>query len=91
MAMKEIDLARVKDKEGLHFLLQESLDLPEYYGNNLDALWDCLTEIGTETELVFRNFASLENDAELKQYAAKFKILLEQAADENPCLKITLS
>lgn len=26
-----------------HQLLQEKLGFPEYYGHNLDALWDCLT------------------------------------------------
>lgn len=27
----------------MHRELREKLDLPSYYGNNLDALWDCLT------------------------------------------------
>ncbi len=27
----------------LHSVLKEKLQLPEYYGKNLDALWDCLT------------------------------------------------
>ncbi|EPY13126.1 MULTISPECIES: barstar family protein [Paenibacillus] len=28
----------------LHDVLSEVLELPNYYGRNLDALWDCLTE-----------------------------------------------
>lgn len=30
-------------KEKFHEILKNKLDLPKYYGENLDALWDCLT------------------------------------------------
>lgn len=33
----------LKTKEILHQTLKDKLELPEYYGKNLDALWDCLT------------------------------------------------
>ncbi len=29
----------------IHKMIQEKLDLPRWYGNNLDALWDALTGI----------------------------------------------
>ncbi|MFE4711631.1 barstar family protein [Paenibacillus sp. NPDC056722] len=29
--------------ENIHEWLQQSLELPEWYGRNLDALWDCVT------------------------------------------------
>lgn len=35
-----------------HDYLMKALDLPDYYGKNLDALYDCLTEIECEIELV---------------------------------------
>ena len=38
-------------KEG-HDYLMEALNLPDYYGKNLDALYDCLTEIECDIELV---------------------------------------
>ncbi len=40
----EIDLSGVHDKEGLHELLAQKLPLPDYYGKNLDALYDCLVD-----------------------------------------------
>lgn len=27
----------------IHKILKDKLELPDYYGENLDALWDCLT------------------------------------------------
>lgn len=35
-----------------HDYLMEALDLPDYYGKNLDALYDCLCEIDCEIELI---------------------------------------
>lgn len=39
-------------KERGHDYLMEALDLPDYYGKNLDALYDCLTEMECDIELV---------------------------------------
>lgn len=89
MRVVEIRLDEVKDKEGLHYLLKKRLDLPDYYGNNLDALWDCLMEIREETELRFYDFEALKEL--LEQYADKMYITLEQACEENPCLKVSFA
>lgn len=29
----------------IHPIIKEALDFPDYYGGNLDALWDCLTDM----------------------------------------------
>ena len=39
-------------KEEGHDYLMEALNLPDYYGKNLDALYDCLCEIECEIELI---------------------------------------
>lgn len=39
-----IDSRKLTDKESAHKYLKETLGLPDYYGNNLDALHDVLTE-----------------------------------------------
>lgn len=40
-----LDGALLCDREKAHEYLQMVLELPEYYGKNLDALYDCLTEM----------------------------------------------
>ena len=46
-----LDGRRMEGREGLHDELKQKLSLPEYYGNNFDALNDCLGE-RRERELV---------------------------------------
>ena len=46
-----LDGRRMTDRHGMHAELKEKLSLPEYYGDNLDALNDCLGE-RTGRELV---------------------------------------
>ena len=47
--MKNIYLEGERLKSDYHRYLKEKFDFPDYYGENLDALYDCLTEIGIET------------------------------------------
>ncbi len=37
-----LDLTECKYLYEVHQRIQEALDFPDYYGKNLDALWDCL-------------------------------------------------
>jgi len=58
----EIDLTGLDSREELHRLLREALPLPEWYGNNLDALHDALGEMPAPLELIFRNAAGASED-----------------------------
>ena len=44
--MKQIvlDFRDARTPSGIHRVLAEGLDFPPYYGANLDALWDCLSD-----------------------------------------------
>ena len=53
--MKKIQIdGKIIMEEG-HDYLKDVLNFPDYYGKNLDALYDCLTEIGVETEIKLIN------------------------------------
>ncbi|MED3615427.1 MULTISPECIES: barstar family protein [Bacillus cereus group] len=43
MEFLKLDGRQFTSEEVLHKVLKEKLDLPHYYGENADALWDCLT------------------------------------------------
>lgn len=60
---------KIKTIENFHKEIKRALALPDYYGENLDALWDCLTGwIETPLTLVWKNFETsrhfLEGTAE---------------------------
>lgn len=61
--MREIQLdGRAMDtRAALHRHLREALDLPEYYGNNLDALSDCLGEM-RDVEVLLRYSQAMLNN-----------------------------
>ncbi len=73
---------QVFSKADLHSLLKTTLDFPEHYGNNLDALHDCLTDLSKPVLLVLCDYMYLEE--RLGDYAASFLSLLEDTAAENP-------
>ena len=47
-----IDLSGVTDRDSLHQCLRDALPLPEWYGNNLDALYDSMTEMSVPVDPV---------------------------------------
>ncbi|AME07404.1 barstar family protein [Bacillus siamensis] len=52
-----IDGKDITSTEALHRILKDKLDFPDYYGENLNALWDCLTGwIEYPLTLVWKNF-----------------------------------
>lgn len=44
MKVVVLDAGMLKEKKQAHQYLKETLGFPAYYGNNLDALHDCLTD-----------------------------------------------
>ena len=50
--MNEIVLYGEEMEENPHEYIKEKLDFPDYYGENLDALFDCLTEMDRKTIII---------------------------------------
>lgn len=50
-----LDGSRMDGRAGMHAELKEKLALPDYYGDNLDALNDCLGELRERPLVVVEN------------------------------------
>lgn len=78
-----LDARRMQSRKEAHTYLKEKLQFPECYGNNLDALYDCLTEL-QDVEIV------VENGEEAEAYYSKVKRVLKEAAERNSKLRVEL-
>jgi len=82
-----IDGASIHSRDDLHEVLARVLELPEHYGRNLDALWDCLTGwMAPPVEIVWREFAL--SRARLGGYAEQTLEVLRRATGEVPSLTV---
>lgn len=73
-------------REALHEAFAKGLSFPEWYGNNLDALNDCLSELSDEVTVTVKDFGALRDN--LGSYADKLKKVLRCAAAENEKLTV---
>lgn len=82
------DCAEIKNADAFHEMLARAMDFPDYYGGNLDALFDCLTECREDRELILNNWHNLEYA--LKDYSGKALYVFHCACQENPHLTVTM-
>ena len=83
-----LDGKAMRDRPAAHSHLAERLDLPTCYGRNLDALYDMLTEIGADTEIILMDPAAVAE--QLGKYGEALLSTMQEAAENNPHLTITL-
>ena len=81
-----LECGTIAAKEDLHTALAQTLAFPGWYGGNLDALHDLLTEIGTDTTLQLHGWADAE--AALGPYGSRLEKVMAMSALENPNLHI---
>lgn len=74
----------LRDKERAHDYLARALHFPDYYGRNLDALYDCLGELGPCT-LVLTGAEALRRE---HGYGEKLLDVLADAARDVPSLQL---
>ena len=81
-----IDCRGIVPRSDLHKAFADALAFPNYYGNNLDALHDCLTEIHEPTRLRLQNWDAAEEA--LGPYGRATKRAILEAAIANPLLAV---
>ncbi len=84
MKLIVIDCLNFTDKLSAHSEIASSMHLPEYYGRNLDALWDMLTQITGETTIILSH--SDKADAATMPIIELFR----EAAEENKRIELVI-
>lgn len=74
------DLVGVVDEASFHAGIAAALGFPGHYGANLDALWDCLTDLTVPTAVVWREWSVLAVDHP-RQWARVVGVLRERALE----------
>lgn len=74
-----INAKRVTDRDSLHALLREKLNLPADCGSNLDAVYDLLTEPGKDRIITVKHEELLRQ--RLGDYADRLLRMLDDAAE----------
>ena len=85
----EIDGTRILSEEQFHTEIAKALDFPDYYGNNLDALWDCLSgHIDTDIRLVWKDH--LSSKSALGDRFETIKGIFDELCKEENCFEFDL-
>ena len=80
-----LDFTAAESNEEVQDLIQNEMDLPEYYGRNLDALYDCLTEIHEDTAI---GFYQTMDGSPVSAYLNRVRQVFEDAEEENSHLAV---
>lgn len=76
-----LDGRKFDNLEQIHIFLQEVLDMPDFYGRNLDALWDFLTGI-IEIPLTIRWINLKESETKLGEDCQRLLQLFREVEEE---------
>lgn len=78
-----LELTHIETVRALHIYLAYMLALPAHYGRNLDALFDCLTDISEDTRIIV---VAKGARGETAAFLPRLMRVLHDAAQENPHL-----
>ena len=81
-----LDSRMLDDKEALHKEIARQLQLPLYYGENLDALWDILTAWGNPLQIIVENCG--QSLGQVGSYGEMVMQLFQEAEEENNRLSV---
>ena len=80
-----LDFAECKNCDMVHIILKEKFGLPEHYGKNWDALWDCLRYLWIcdgEISVKIQGFYSMSE--EIKGFCKPMLKVFEDVHKETP-------
>ena len=71
----------------IHNLFAGELDFPQWYGKNLDALYDCLSDVTEEVEITIENSAELMENLGIS--FERLCALLNDVSEENEKISVS--
>lgn len=80
-----LDAERLADRKTAHAYLKARFDFPDFYGENLDALYDLLTETSRPIYILIHNLSA---DVEIQ--AAPIIGTIEDAAGNNASIVLEI-
>ena len=83
-----LNAREIPDKRALHATFAAQLDFPDWYGGNLDALYDLLSTVSLPCTLVIRDAPALE--AALGEYARRLLRVLTDVCLANPAVSLRI-
>ena len=78
-----LDITNIATVKALHIYLAYKLELPAYYGKNLDALHDMLGEV---SELLCIELGGEACSDEMQAYLPRLERVFQDCVQENPLL-----
>ena len=82
-----LDARKMNTREKAHDYLAKECGFPDYYGKNLDAMYDCLSECG-DTKITVEHADALEKN--LGDYGKAFLQVLKDAGENNSKLIVEI-
>lgn len=77
----QLDGKVLTNRQQLHAAIAQQLHLPDYYGENLDALWDILSSWNEPLQIVIENSSCIINN--VGSYGEAVLQLLQDAQEAN--------
>ena len=81
-----IECEKLTERRKAHRYLAKSFEFPDYYGGNLDALFDCMTEL-TDCTVTLRGAEELRESG---GYGARILMVMAKAEEANPTLNLEI-
>lgn len=75
MKIVELDGSKMDSIQNTHMHLKESMELPEHYGENLDAMYDVMSDISENT------FVFVLNSQQMRTSLGDYGVRMEQVWD----------
>ena len=75
----------LETKQQLHAALAEALRFPNWYGHNLDALYDCLRDLDGAVHLYLLDWETLPD------WKAAFRAVLEDAENDSHAFTVSFA